>query len=82
MNEIAFTQWLQEGGQVVVSRRLLEHLQGLNLTPEHLGSLVLAMAKSQQNLDREELARDPWVRWSLSQGWATWQGEANSVPCL
>lgn len=75
MEQLDFNRWLIEGGQVVVPLQLLEKMQCLNMTPENLGCIVLAMARCQQNLPGEKLAQDRWVKWCLSEGWAVWQGQ-------
>jgi DnaD/phage-associated family protein len=75
LNDIAFSQWLLEGGQITIPLRLMENLQSLNLTAENLGYLVLALTRMQQSLTPEELAQDRWIKWSLSEGWAQWQGQ-------
>lgn len=75
MSDIRFSQWLLEGGEVVLPARLLEKMQVLNLSPEDLGSLVLGYAQGQNRKDRQELPRDKYVRWCLAEGWALWQGQ-------
>ena len=50
---------------------------GLDLTPENLAFLVLAMAKSQHNTEGEELSQDRWIRWCLAEGWAVWEGQGS-----
>ncbi len=77
MNDIAFSQWLLEGGQVTIPLRLLENLQSLNISAENLGYLVLALTRVQEGLTPEELAQDRWIKWSLSEGWAQWQGQGD-----
>lgn len=76
MEETAFAQWLWEGGQVAIPLRLLEKIDILNLSPEDVGCLVLALARSRQRLTAEELAQDKWIKWSLTEGWSKWQGHA------
>jgi len=68
---------LLEGGYVVLPVQLLEKIQSLNLTPENLGYLVLALAKCQSPVGTEELAKDKWVKWCLSEGWAQWQKQGD-----
>ena len=75
MEQLEFNMWILEGGQAVIPCQLLEKMQYLNLTPENLGCLVLAMAKCQQNLSVEELSQDRWIKWCLTEGWAVWQGQ-------
>jgi len=58
--------------------RLLEKMEALNLPPEHLGYLVLAMARCQEGLSYGELARDRWIKWCLAEGWARWQGQGDN----
>ncbi|MCR4442393.1 MAG: DnaD domain protein [Peptococcaceae bacterium] len=77
MEQAAFTRWICEGGQVVLPVQLLEKTERLNLPPEHLGYLVLAMARCQEGRGYEELARDRWIKWCLAEGWARWQGQGD-----
>jgi DnaD/phage-associated family protein len=74
LENAAFIQWLLENGQVVLPLPLLRKAQSMNISPEELGYLALAMARCQDGLTPEELARDKWIKWCLSQGWAQWQG--------
>lgn len=75
MGENLFSQWVLEGTHVTIPKRLLEKMQSLDLVPENLGYLILAMAKSQENISGKELAKDKWVRWCLAEGWALWEGQ-------
>jgi DnaD/phage-associated family protein len=70
-----FVQWLWGNGQVVLPLPLLKKMQSLNLSPEDIGCLALAMARCRENLSPGELTADKWIRWSLAQGWAQWQGQ-------
>ena len=78
MNQLKFSQMLLEGGYVVLPAKLIEKMQSLNLTPENLGYLVLGLARCQTPANAEELAKDKWVKWCLSEGWAQWQKQDNS----
>lgn len=72
MKNVEYTQWLMDEGQVAVPLALLKNIQSLNLSPENLGYLILALAASQQNIPADELAKNPWIKWVLSEGWAKW----------
>lgn len=74
MENIAFLQWLWEEGQVVLPSVLMRKAQSINLSPEDLGCLTLAIARCQEGLSSEELASDKWVKWSIARGLAQWQG--------
>lgn len=78
MNELSFSRWLLEGGQVVIPSRILEKTQTLNISAENLGYLVLGLAKSQEQVPVSELLQDKWIKWCLSEGWAAWQGEGEA----
>lgn len=85
MENIEYIQWLTGEGHLAVPLALLQNLQSLNLPPEHLGYLVLALAAGQQqNKSADELAQDPWIKWSLSAGWAKWmlEGEDKKISFL
>jgi len=75
LREAAFVQWLVDGGQVVVPVRLLQKLQILNIPPEKLGYLILALARNQEELTPEQKAKDRWLNLALTEGWAAWEGE-------
>lgn len=75
MDEAAFTEWLMEGGQVWIPLRLLQKIQILNIPPEKLGYLVLALARKEENLSPEEMVQDRWITWAVAEGWAVWKGE-------
>jgi len=75
LENIAFLQWLWEEGQVVLPLALIRKVQSINLSPEDLGNLTLAMARCQEGLTFEELASDKWVKWSIARGLAQWQGK-------
>jgi len=75
MGEAAFTNWLLEGGQVNIPNRLLQKIQILNLPPENLGYLILALSRAQDGLTEEKIVQDRWVTWAVAEGWAQWQGE-------
>lgn len=78
MNELSFSRWLLEGGQVVIPSRLLEKLQPLNISAENLGYLVLGLAKAQEQLPVKETAQNQWIKWCLAEGWAAWQGDGEN----
>lgn len=73
MEEAAFAQWLMEGGQVMIPIRLIHKIQILNIPPENLGYLVLALARSQEGLTSDQIVQDRWITWSVAEGWATWE---------
>lgn len=75
MENIAFLQWLWEEGQVVLPLALMKKAQSLNLSPEDLGCLTLAMGRCREGLALEELTEDKWVKWSIAKGWAQWHGK-------
>lgn len=77
MSDIRFSQWLLEGGEVVLPARLLEKMQVLNLAPEDFGNLALAYFFAQKGRDWQELAGDKSVKWCLGEGWALWQGQGD-----
>lgn len=81
MRDIAYLEWLLKEGQLVVPFTLLENMQSLNLSPERLGYLVLALAVSKKTLSPEEMVKNPWIKWSLSEGWTSWvqQGEKKRI---
>lgn len=78
MEPIRFAQQIQESGQVVIPRVLLEKMQYLGLTPENLGYLVLGIAKSQENPAPEDAVRDLHLKWCLREGWASWEGTGDT----
>ncbi len=75
MEQAEYGNWLIEGGYVVIPKRLLENSQALDIPPENLGYLVLAMACCQKANSVEEVAENKGVKWCLGEGWACWQGE-------
>lgn len=73
----AYQQYLFEKGALNIPLHLLEKLSVLDISPEELGYLVLAMGRCGQ--DKTALAagtagKDPWTGWALDKGWACWQG--------
>jgi DnaD/phage-associated family protein len=74
--------WLMEKGQVALPLTLLDKRQELNLAPEDLGYLLLALAACKENISVEELAKNPWIKWSLAHGWACWEGKRISFAPL
>ncbi|MDR1194532.1 MAG: DnaD domain protein [Peptococcaceae bacterium] len=88
MNEARFAQFLQERGQLALPLWLLEKYQALDIRPEELGCLVLALYRGgrQQETaaapaltdawaDQAAAAQDPWLGQALEKGWADWRGE-------
>lgn len=63
---------MMEKGSVSVPVWLLERTQSLNIAPEELGLLILAMYRARTP---NEGGKDPWIGWALSKGWAVWEGE-------
>jgi DnaD/phage-associated family protein len=78
MEQGDFFQFIFETGTVSVPVYLLEKIQQINLSPECLGYLVLALHKQRTSRSGEALAKDPWIRWALGEGWAVWTGKAAS----
>ena len=75
MHESEYLEWLMKQGEVVIPISLLNNLQRLNLSPENLGYLILGMASSKRIHSSAEMAKNPWIRWCLNEGWAKWAGE-------
>ncbi len=90
MKAAEFGQFIQEKGHVAVSGWLLEKHQALNIGPEELGFLLLALFQQQQNQkgrgsqnrpadqaypEQEEPGANPWLGRALDKGWAKWRGE-------
>ncbi|MCL1805036.1 MAG: DnaD domain protein [Clostridiales bacterium] len=88
MTQAEFNAYIQEKGHIAVSCLLLEKYQAMDITPEELGSLLLALYR--QRLDaaggagqgrdepypgEEGRGADPWIGWALEKGWARWIGE-------
>lgn len=63
-----YQQHLFESGSLILPKYLFMKSQELNLSPEALGYLCLALS----NADKPE---DKWVGWALQQGWAKWAGD-------
>ncbi|MGI6587518.1 MAG: DnaD domain-containing protein [Peptococcia bacterium] len=84
MQESEYLEWVMADGQIVIPITLLNNLQALNLSPEKTGYLLLAMASSNKALSSTELAQDPWIKWSLAEGWARWvkEGEEKKISFL
>ncbi|MDR0468429.1 MAG: DnaD domain protein [Peptococcaceae bacterium] len=91
MREAEFFQFLQEKGQLAVPYWLLEKVQALDIQPEELGYLVLAMfqlsrdqraggrsSKDEAYPDRTAQGENPWVGMALEKGWAAWKGEGQA----
>mgnify|MGYP000873107556 CR=1 FL=1 len=78
MQEPEYFAWMMAEGQIVVPLALLNNLQALNLSPENLGYLLLAMAGSKKSLSAAELVKNPWIKWSLAEGWASWVGDGET----
>lgn len=77
MGNADYAKWLMEGGQVIIPVQLLHKLQVLNIPPENLGYLVLALARSQEGLSSKEIAKDRWISWAIAEGWAIWEGKGD-----
>jgi DnaD/phage-associated family protein len=75
LHESEYLEWLMKQGEVVIPISLLNNLQRLNLSPENLGYLILGMASSKRIHSSAEMAKNPWIRWCLNEGWAKWAGE-------
>lgn len=75
MQESEYLEWLMNGGQIAIPLTLLNNLQSLNLSPENLGYLLLGMAGNKKPHSPAEMAKNPWIRWCLTEGWAKWIGE-------
>lgn len=84
MENPEYIQWLMGEGHLAVPNVLLQNMQSLNLSPENLGYLLLALSASQQSKPTEELAQNLWIKWSLSEGWARWlqEGEQKKISFL
>jgi DnaD/phage-associated family protein len=89
MKAAEFGEFIQEKGYVTVSRWLLEKYQALNIAPEELGFLLLALFQQQRNQAASESRNrdeaypeksgqgdNPWLGRALEKGWAKWSGEA------
>lgn len=75
MQESEYLEWVMKEGQITLPLAFLNNIQSLNIPPEHLGYLLLGMVNSKRILTSAELAKNPWVRWCLTEGWAKWTGE-------
>lgn len=75
LHESEYLEWLMKQGEIVIPISLLNNLQRLNLSPENLGYLILGMASSKRTCSSAEMAKNPWLRWCLTEGWAKWTGE-------
>ena len=77
-----YGNFIMKKGSLSVPVWLLERLQSLNIAPEELGPLLLAMHKAEdlnQTPDGRQ-GQDPWIGWALGKGWAVWSGtEAEPV---
>ncbi len=76
MKEGAYQQYLFEKGAVTIPLNLLEKLSSLDISPEELGYLVLAMGRCRQDKALTvpgAAGKDPWTGWALDKGWARWQ---------
>ncbi|MEA4891313.1 MAG: DnaD domain protein [Peptococcaceae bacterium] len=72
-----YGQFMMEKGSVAVPVWLLERLQTLNIAPEELGILILAMHRARilNEASGVQQGKDPWIGWALGKGWAVWEGE-------
>jgi len=86
MHAAAFAQFLQEKGSVSVPCWLLEKYQSMDIKPEELGYLLLALyqhgkaaaAVRPQDVpygDSDKPAVDYWTGRALDRGWAIWTGD-------
>lgn len=84
MQNREYIQWLMGEGQLAVPLAFLHNIQSLNLSPENLGYLLLALAESEKAITPEEMAKNPWVKWSLAEGWASWikEGDKKKISFL
>jgi DnaD/phage-associated family protein len=90
METAEFGQFIQEKGHVAMPCWLLEKYQALNIGPEELGFLLLALFQQQRNQGLPAQPKDeaypektgqgdnPWLGWALDKGWATWSGEGEN----
>jgi DnaD/phage-associated family protein len=78
MEQESFSQFIFETGTAGVPVYLLEKMQQLNVSPECLGYLILALNKQKTGQSKEALAKDPWIRWALGEGWAIWVPKGTS----
>ncbi|MCL2120664.1 MAG: DnaD domain protein [Clostridiales bacterium] len=85
-----FGQFLHEKGQISVPCWLLQKHQALDIPPEELGYLLLALYQQQRSREEDGAAfgeeaypakrnpgDNPWMGWALEKGWATWKGEGD-----
>jgi DnaD/phage-associated family protein len=63
----SYYEFMHQTGNVTIPVYLIDKLQALDISPEEMGYLVLALAKPKQE-------SDPWTGWALSKGWAKWEG--------
>jgi len=85
-----FGQFIQENGSVSVPCWLLEKYQTLDIAPEELGYLLLAIYQQQRKAseaksgaaekpyqDKLSPGDNPWIGKALEKGWAAWTGEGD-----
>lgn len=91
MQGAEFGQFMQEKGYVNVPCWLLEKYQSMDISPEELGYLLLALYRRGRQPDKSGSpclgspdepypdhsgrGSDPWMGWALEKGWARWEGE-------
>jgi len=87
MHAAAFAQFLQEKGSISVPCWLLEKYQAMDIKPEELGYLLLALHQRAKAdgadagttavpyMESGKPGVNYWTGWALEQGWAKWSGE-------
>ena len=75
MSGAGFGQFILEMGQLTIPLGLLDNLQSLDITPEELGYLVLALRHQAVFPEKEGDPMTPWLRKALDKGWACWMNE-------
>jgi len=88
MTQADFNAYLQEKGHIAMPCFLLEKYQALDISPEELGYLLLALDQQRRDQaeragsaeegaypDKKNQGDNPWIGWALEKGWAKWEGE-------
>ena len=70
-----FPQIILEAGMINIPIYLLNKIQALDISPESVGYLVLALNAQRTLVKTADLSKDPWVSWALGEGWAIWEGK-------
>ncbi len=76
-----YQQYLFEKGALSIPLSLLDKLSVLDITPEELGYLIMAMGRCSNHKAASALGmagKDPWTSWALDKGWALWNGAGES----